>query len=126
MPSARDVVRFLKRKGFVEKRQRGSHLILQSPVTKYRTVVPIHGGDLLTMAGAFGAEPSGREFSPLENMIREDLLAILFVRLPQIPSNRQFGRDPVGGVVDYFLRAPKDRSTWQTVPSPPRPFPPPR
>jgi len=84
------------------------------------------GGDLLTMASSFGAEPSGREFSPLENMIREDLVAILFVRLPQIPSSRQVGREPVGGVVDYFLRAPKDRSTWQTVPSYPRPFPPPR
>jgi hypothetical protein len=83
------------------------------------------GGDLLTMAGAFGAEPSGREYSPLENMIREDLVAILFVRLPQIPSSRKLGREPVGGVVDYFLRAPLDRSKWQTVPSYPRPFPPP-
>ncbi|MEQ1920552.1 MAG: hypothetical protein ABL955_15295, partial [Elusimicrobiota bacterium] len=75
------------------------------------------GGDLLTIAGAFGAEPSGREYSPLEKMIQEDLVAVLFVRLPQIPSSRKFGREPVGGVVDYFLRAPKDRSTWQTVPS---------
>lgn len=83
------------------------------------------GGDLLTLAGSFGAEPSGREYSPLENMIREDLVAILFVRLPQIPSSRKFGREPVGGVVDYFLRAPLDRSKWQTVPSYPRPFPPP-
>ena len=83
------------------------------------------GGDLLTIAGAFGAEPSGREYSPLEKMIQEDLVAILFVRLPQIPSSRQFGREPVGGVVDYFMRAPKDRSKWQTVPSYPRPFPPP-
>ncbi|MDD5302362.1 MAG: hypothetical protein PHS14_04560 [Elusimicrobia bacterium] len=84
------------------------------------------GGDLLSMAGAFGADPSGREYSPLENMIREDLVAILFVRLPQIPSSRKFGRDPVSGVTDYFLRAPADRSKWQTVPSFPRPFPPPR
>ncbi len=82
------------------------------------------GGDLLTLAGAYDAEPSGRKFSPLENMIREDLVAILFVRLPQIPSSRKFGREPVGGVVDYYMRAPKDRSTWQTVPSVPRPFPP--
>ncbi len=84
------------------------------------------GGDLLTMAGSFGAEPSGREYSPLENMIHEDLVAILFVRLPQIPSSRQVGREPVGGVVDYMLRAPSDRSKWQTVPTAPRPFPPPR
>jgi len=84
------------------------------------------GGDLLTMAGAFGAEPNGREYSPVENMMREDLEAILFVRLPQIPSSRKFGREPVGGVVDYFMRAPKDRSKWQTVPTQPRPYPPPR
>lgn len=84
------------------------------------------GGDLLTIAGAFGAEPSGREYSPLEKMIQEDLTAILFVRLPQIPSSRKFGREPVSGVIDYMLRAPSDRSKWQTVPSYPRPFPPPR
>lgn len=82
------------------------------------------GGDLLTIAGAFGAEPSGREYSPLEKSIQEDLLAILFVRLPQIPSSRKFGREPVSGVIDYMLRAPADRSKWQTVPSFPRPFPP--
>lgn len=82
------------------------------------------GGDLLTMAGAFGAEPSGREYSPLEKMIQEDLVAILFVRLPQIPSSRKLGREPVSGVIDYFMRAPSDRSKWQTVPTVPRPFPP--
>ena len=46
MPTAKSVVRFLKRKGFIEKRKRGSHLILQHPVTNYRTVVPIHSGGL--------------------------------------------------------------------------------
>jgi hypothetical protein len=83
------------------------------------------GGDLLSIAGAFEAEPVGRSFSPLEKMIQEDLVAILFVRLPQIPSSRKFGREPVGGVVDYFMRAPKDRSKWQTIPTFPRAFPPP-
>jgi hypothetical protein len=82
------------------------------------------GGDLLSMAGSFGADPAGREYSPVEKMIQEDLVAILFVRLPQIPSSRKLGRDPVGGVTDYFLRAPADRSKWQTVPTSPRPFPP--
>jgi hypothetical protein len=80
--------------------------------------------DLLPMVGAYGAEPLGRELTPLEQEIREDLLAIVFVRLPQIPSGRAFGREPVGGVVDYFLRAPGDHSKWQTYPNPPRAFPP--
>jgi predicted RNA binding protein YcfA (HicA-like mRNA interferase family) len=48
VPTARDVTRFLRRKGFVEKRQRGSHLVLQHPKTGYRTIVPMHPGDLPT------------------------------------------------------------------------------
>jgi len=46
MATAREVVRFLKRHGFIEKRQSGSHLVLQNPRTRYRAVVPIHPGDL--------------------------------------------------------------------------------
>ena len=42
--TARQVVRALKRAGFVEDRQNGSHLILIQPATKARTVVPIHRG----------------------------------------------------------------------------------
>ena len=46
MPTAREIVSFLKRKGFIEKRQAGSHLVLQHSGTKLRTVVPMHPGDL--------------------------------------------------------------------------------
>ncbi|HTR38352.1 MAG TPA: type II toxin-antitoxin system HicA family toxin [Bryobacteraceae bacterium] len=42
--TARKVVRALKRAGFVEDRQRGSHLVLMHPETKARTVVPVHRG----------------------------------------------------------------------------------
>ncbi len=42
--TARQVIRALKRAGFVEDRQRGSHLILLHPKTKNRTVVPVHPG----------------------------------------------------------------------------------
>ncbi|MGO9287542.1 MAG: type II toxin-antitoxin system HicA family toxin [Polyangia bacterium] len=42
--TARKVVRALKRAGFVEDRQKGSHLILIHPGTKVRTVVPVHPG----------------------------------------------------------------------------------
>ncbi|MDE2144255.1 MAG: hypothetical protein KGJ84_17745, partial [Elusimicrobia bacterium] len=83
------------------------------------------GGDLMSLSGSFGAEPLGRELTPFEKNLQEDLVAVLFVRLPQIPSSRKFGRDPAGSVTDYFLRTPMDRSKWQTVPSHPRPFPPP-
>jgi predicted RNA binding protein YcfA (HicA-like mRNA interferase family) len=46
MPTAKEVIRFLKKKGFIEKRQRGSHLVLENPKTGFRTVVPVHPGDL--------------------------------------------------------------------------------
>jgi predicted RNA binding protein YcfA (HicA-like mRNA interferase family) len=42
--TARKVVRALKRTGFVEDRQKGSHLVLIRPETRARTVVPIHAG----------------------------------------------------------------------------------
>jgi predicted RNA binding protein YcfA (HicA-like mRNA interferase family) len=42
--TARQVVRALKRAGFVDDRQKGSHLILIQPATKARTVVPVHRG----------------------------------------------------------------------------------
>ena len=59
-------------------------------------------------------------------MIQEDLDAILFVRVPQIPSSRTFGRYPVYDAEDYFHRAPLIHSQWQTHPSVPRSFPPPQ
>jgi len=39
-------IRALKRAGFVESGQLGSHLHLKNPQTGRRTVVPVHGGDL--------------------------------------------------------------------------------
>ena len=45
--TARKVVRALKRAGFVEDRQSGSHLILIHPVTRARTIVPMHAGRTL-------------------------------------------------------------------------------
>ncbi len=42
--TARKVVRALKRVGFVEDRQSGSHLMMIHPVTGARTVVPVHAG----------------------------------------------------------------------------------
>jgi len=45
--NARKVVRALKHAGFIEDRQKGSHLILIHPETKARTVVPMHPGRTL-------------------------------------------------------------------------------
>jgi predicted RNA binding protein YcfA (HicA-like mRNA interferase family) len=37
-------VRALKRAGFVEDRQNGSHLVMIHPETRTRTVIPVHQG----------------------------------------------------------------------------------
>ena len=44
--TAREVVAALKRCGFLERQQRGSHLRLFHPQTRRQTVIPVHGGDL--------------------------------------------------------------------------------
>ena len=43
MPNARELVGFLRRHGYVEERQTGSHLILKHPA-KATLVVPVHKG----------------------------------------------------------------------------------
>ena len=40
------LIRVLKRAGFLEHEQRGSHLTLRQPATGHRTTVPVHGGDV--------------------------------------------------------------------------------
>lgn len=42
--TAKKIIRALKQAGFIEDRQKGSHLILINQETKARTVVPIHYG----------------------------------------------------------------------------------
>ena len=42
--TAKQVIKVLKKLGFHEDRQKGSHLVLINPLTKRRTIVPIHSG----------------------------------------------------------------------------------
>ncbi len=42
-----EVVRALKRAGFVVDRQRGSHVVLIHPQTRKRVVVPVHAGKIV-------------------------------------------------------------------------------
>ena len=41
---AAELVKFLKSRGFVEDRQRGSHLILWHPIKRKAVSIPIHTG----------------------------------------------------------------------------------
>ena len=45
--TAKKIIRALKANGFVENRQKGSHLILIHTKTRTRTIVPIHPGKTL-------------------------------------------------------------------------------
>jgi predicted RNA binding protein YcfA (HicA-like mRNA interferase family) len=45
MPTAKELLRFLRKHGYREKRQTGSHLILVHP-TRRMLVVPAHKGDI--------------------------------------------------------------------------------
>lgn len=42
----REMVKFLKKNGFIEKGQRGSHKKMFNPNTKKITIVPMHNKDL--------------------------------------------------------------------------------
>ncbi|HEX9451350.1 MAG TPA: hypothetical protein VF934_08050 [Burkholderiales bacterium] len=58
-----------------------------------------------------------------ETVLREDIEAVIFVRIPQFPSSRAFGREPVLSMDEYRDRVPNDKSNWKIVPVAPRPFP---
>lgn len=45
MPTSRDLLRFLRRKGYRKVRQTGSHVILEH-ASRAMLVVPVHSGDL--------------------------------------------------------------------------------
>jgi predicted RNA binding protein YcfA (HicA-like mRNA interferase family) len=44
--NARQILQALRRAGFVEVNQRGSHLYLTHPETGHTTTVPVHPGDV--------------------------------------------------------------------------------
>jgi hypothetical protein len=82
------------------------------------------GSDLLRIADIANSAGGSVEAGRLENILREDIEAIVFVRLPQIPSSRAFGSFPVASYDEYMARVPEDKSQWKIVPVDTRPFPP--
>lgn len=67
---------------------------------------------------------TARSLTRYERMLQDDVEAVLFARIPQIPSSRAFGTAPVASFDQYRQRVPTDRSAWETVPLEPRPLPP--
>ncbi len=80
------------------------------------------GQDLLEIVQGRG-ETTNRTFTQFERRLQNDVEAVMFIRIPQIPSSRAFGTYPVLTFNDYEKRVPEDRNDWQVVPVPPRPFP---
>jgi hypothetical protein len=76
------------------------------------------GRDLLQRI--VGAGPSNTRY---EKVLRDDIEAVIFIRMPQFPSSRAFGQAPVLSIDEYTDRVPRDKSQWKIIPVAPRPFP---
>ena len=77
------------------------------------------GADLLRLA----TRRPARAPTAFEAMLVEDLDALIFVRVPQLPSSRVWGDYPVAGAWEYRARLPRDPGEAKIIPVPPRPFP---
>jgi hypothetical protein len=87
-----------------------------------RVAFEVAGRDLLGILGR-RPEPAQRPLTPYERILQEDVEAVMFIRVPQIPSSRVFGTSPVSTLDEYRRRMPTDRSQWKKIPLKPRPFP---
>ena len=76
------------------------------------------GADLLRIAQA-----RGRHRHAVERLLAEDLQAVIFLRVPQIPSSRAWGDYPTATAWEYTARLPADPAAQKIIPVPPRPFP---
>ena len=65
-----------------------------------------------------------RDLAPFETMLAQDMVALLWLRIPQLPSSRAWGDYAVVTGREYAARLPADRSQAKIIPVPPRPFPP--
>lgn len=79
------------------------------------------GWDLLELVG--GAPSSARVPTPYEQQLKDDVEAIMLVKIAQIPSSRVWGAAPVYSFDEYMQRTPAKRADWKIVPVAPRPFP---
>ena len=80
------------------------------------------GTDLMQLVGAGAAKPA-RELTAFEKQLRDDVEALVLVRIPQIPSSRAMGSNPIFSFDEFMARTPPDQKDWKIVPVGPRPFP---
>lgn len=68
-------------------------------------------------------QPKDPPKSAFIKQLNDDIEAIYFIRIPQIPSSRAFGMAPVYSFGQYMQEAPADRKKWKIVPTTPNPLP---
>lgn len=78
------------------------------------------GNDLLNIVQS--GDPHTLTSATMRDMPQQ-LEAIYFVRIPQIPSSRAFGQAPVYSFAQYLQQAPADRREWKIIPVTPNPLP---
>lgn len=78
------------------------------------------GNDLLNIAQTGSKQTLAS--SDMQAMA-DQIEAIYFVRIPQIPSSRGYGLAPVYSFDQYLKQAPADRSQWKIIPVTPNPLP---
>lgn len=79
------------------------------------------GQDLMQLVGA--EKGQSRKLTDFEKQLQSDVEALVLVRIPQVPSSRAMGSNPVFSFDEFMARTPADRSKWKIVPTGPRPFP---
>lgn len=77
------------------------------------------GHDLLKLLQGQAQRP----LSSYEQMLVDQVEALVYVHIPQVPSARAFGLAPVYSFDEYLKQAPADRKDWKILPTTPRPFP---
>jgi hypothetical protein len=68
-------------------------------------------------------QPGSRQLTPFETMLAQDVEALVWLRVPQLPSSRVWGDYAVVTGREYAARLPADRRQAKIIPVPPRPFP---
>lgn len=99
--------------------RRSFHYLTEEQTRLYpRVAFESLGNDLLGLADGRRAPRT-----PYETLLAQEVESITFVRVPQFPSSRAFGREPVASFDEYMARVPEDRKDWKIVPVEPWPFP---
>ena len=110
-------------KSFASGKQAYDYLIEEQSRLYPAAAYDAAGRDLLRIAAGGASASTLTDAKALDTLLREDLEALVFVRIPQLPSSLAFCSYPVASIDEYLKRAPEDKAQWKIVPVEPRPFP---